>query len=889
MKSKEINNYWSFFMTHSVIGTEIASNERLFEIFHCVFCLENSHLNLEDCFEIFCKNQKEKYTEEVYLRGKEISFPTFVSEVKKIRLYLEEKVVFQTGKDKQQDKYIKNNPKNKKDEDKKSRNSRPDAAVRKWLKEGYPEWSKAQGNDLRGSTTRELWEKLKDLGYYNQQKIDVELEPSSADDNTRQIKLKIIAEAGSKIVILTRDKEGSGGIFCVCPSELAPKLNLENQELIISQKILNNSENQYWLWCIFNKIDLEDPEVEIDLSLPWLDEASKFKNYELNSFQLWELLTQVELYDAKVFYADKPIKRGDKLSRNIKLANPNELTNNHSFLKDPLFKAAIAFLLKLPEYSGDETRRKLNNWISLSFSDEPQIILDYPEDIDNLINRFVYLGLFKNPEIAREFFLTTYNRYNIDEIAAKERFVTRNSKYGKKFVLEVINTRIESIKLVDYNQKAIEDLRILLMSESSLGIIDKLEELAKHYNKSAKTHTPHRMNSYTISDFDKNFWKNIVFTSQQDLIPDRKNHLHKANEVIGKEVAEILKQEFETRPPSEQQNITLKIIEGGVGGLNTTCELMKHIVAQIDKLTTKTSIKEIQFKGFDINPAVAAYAEAIITSSTLAKDKRCQFFSKLQNSGKLKPLDHKNYSQFIFPEDMFEGIQSMVEPHQKDIDIFVCSYALHHVHNGEALRSALFDPYCKEEYRMTRENHSDFFDELGKSLQQIRDEDIITSLSPEVEVFLSIFEPCQGKIDEEKVKDIDKIIEYIKSGKDLRSKEAYEYSNLIDRQYLLLRSIYDLLRPNGLIVIADPDGFSKFNLENVPINSEMSVANFSDSNKISVLLDKLGFDIIMSTIQGRDGNDYYEGAEGKNTDRSEDVDRNMGYIIIAKKKQKRIY
>lgn len=428
------------------------------------------------------------------------------------------------------------------------------------------------------------------------------------------------------------------------------------------------------------------------------------------------------------------------------------------------------------------------------------------------------------------------------------------------------------------------------MSGSSLGIIDEMDKLAKHYNESAKTHTPHRMNSYTISDFDKNFWKNIVFTSQQDIIPDRKNHLHKANEFIGKEVAEILKQEFEARPPSEQKNITLKIIEGGIGGLNTTCELMRHIVAQIDKLTTKTSIKEIQFKGFEINPAVAAYAEAIITSSTLAKDKRCQFFSNLQVSGQLKPLDRKNYSQFIFPEDMFEGIQSMVEePYQKSIDIFVCSYALHHVHNGEALRSALFDPDCKEDYKITRENHSNFFDELKESLQQIRTQNIIASqISPEVEVFLSIFEPCQGIIDERKIEDINKAIKDIESGKDLRGKELPEWAKMINRQYLLLSSIYDLLRPNGLIVIADPDGFSKFNLKNVPINPEMSVANFLDLDQISPLLNKLGFDILIDTIQGRDGNDYYEGAEGRNTNTNDDIDRNMGYIIIARKKQKRI-
>lgn len=404
MNSREISKHWPFFLLHSVIGTEIASGERLFEIFCCVFDLENSHLNEKECYEIFCKQQIEKYTEEVYREKKQIAYSTFHDEVEKIINYLDKKVDSHSGKID----FIKGA--NKNDEDKKDkRRSRPLSQVWKWLKEGYPEWLKSQGKwDF--FTTGELWEKLRDLGLYDRQKLDLEIEPSRIDGDAQQIKLKIIAEAGSKIVILNRDKEGSEGIFCVYPSELAPEFNLENQQLTIFQKISNNSENQYWLWCVFSKVD---QEAKIDLGLSWINESLKFKNFELSSSHLWELLIQVELQSAKVFYADKNIKKSNAVTNTSKI-----IESSHSCLKDPLFKAAISFLLQ--EYSDIETIKKLNNWISISFWDEPKIILDCPEDIEDLINRFIYLGIFKNPEKAKEFFFATYDRDSHSEIAAKK-------------------------------------------------------------------------------------------------------------------------------------------------------------------------------------------------------------------------------------------------------------------------------------------------------------------------------------------------------------------------------------------------------------------------------------------------------------------------------------
>ena len=99
-----------------------------------------------------------------------------------------------------------------------------------------------------------------------------------------------------------------------------------------------------------------------------------------------------------------------------------------------------------------------------------------------------------------------------------------------------------------------------------------------------------------------------------------------------------------------------------------------------------------------------------------------------------------------------------------------------------------------------------------------------------------------------------------------------------------------MLRPNGLIAIADPDGYSKFNQKHILDNPEMSVANFLNAMSIDKLLTDLGFEVLTNKIQID-----YEGTltevkvncSDKNskpiTDNNVQIDLNLGYITIAKR------
>jgi hypothetical protein len=869
MKVREIDNNWLMFLQSSVMGNPLAADAELFGIFCCIFDFKNSHLSEKSCYEESCYNidSKQKQISKcdiVKCRGKEeISYYTFHKEVEKIYNHLDKKLNFESGKilftysgEKQQ------------------RRSKPLEDVWKWLKDEYPNWLKKLTNDFQDSTSDELWDRLREIGLSAGKKLNVEeIDPNSADSDTRQIKLKIIAEARSKIVVLTRDKEG---ISCVCPSKLARDTNLENQQLIISQKISNYSENQYWLWCIFNKVDSEDLEAEIELNLSWLNEASRFKNFQLKSHHLWELFTQVELQKADVFYANKNIGRSTSPSINIP-------ENKRSHFEDPLFKAAISVLLQIPEYSDADTRKILNNWMSLSFSDQTKMIVP-PESLEDLYYRFIDSEIFKTKHIAEEFLCKIYDKDDRKHIEEKRGKVNNISPNGKKLI-KLINARIEVIGLLEFHRNAVLNIRTILKKGS---IFEVREALRRLYDNCAKHYSQHQMRSFTVVDFDKDFWKNIVYSSQEDVI--QKNHLHRANVVIGEKICEFLQKEFEDLPESDRKDRTLKIIEGGVGGLNTTCELIKHIVRRLDTFSSKTSIKEILYKGFDVHPAVAAFAESIITSSILVEDKRSQHFSRLQNQGKLRPLEPDIYSQFIFPDDMFDGIKKMYSEYPKNtIDVFVCSYALHHVPNGEALKNALFSADCDEDYRITRENNPKFFTGLEECLKQIKNgEELPENISPQVIAFLSNFLPAYETNGENT---IDDALASIESGKDLRGEETPDWveKSMLNRQHELLSMIHDMLRPNGLIAIADPDGFSKFNRDNVVTIPEMSVANFLSSDEIALLLKEIGFEILVNVTQVREGTSYDETGDAVkddlNTNNDRYIDNNMGYIIIAKKRE----
>lgn len=110
---------------------------------------------------------------------------------------------------------------------------------------------------------------------------------------------------------------------------------------------------------------------------------------------------------------------------------------------------------------------------------------------------------------------------------------------------------------------------------------------------------------------------------------------------------------------------------------------------------------------------------------------------------------------------------------------------------------------------------------------------------------------------------------------------------IIDYQEKLLSEVYGLLRPGGYLAIADPDGYSKYNRENIPKNAEMGVAHFLSRSQLVALLEKLKFTLVNRWTQRKneEKGQYDEVAEPDSIYREIKgiEDPNCGYIVIAKK------
>jgi hypothetical protein len=207
--------------------------------------------------------------------------------------------------------------------------------VWQWLKQNYPQWEEQLLGRSKLSIDA-LWSQLKELGqhapdrmgiYIAENKIETmgvfpegyQPQPylSEIPQGTQRLKFKIVSENSEnmeQVLLLTRDE--SKVVYCLCPSEFAPSIDLNKSEKVLpqsefapiinlnkSEKVLPQSESKYaylgaetrgreewWGWIVS-----EMPP------LSWLDTA-RDTALELKSAQLAELLSRVESQQGEVLY-----------------------------------------------------------------------------------------------------------------------------------------------------------------------------------------------------------------------------------------------------------------------------------------------------------------------------------------------------------------------------------------------------------------------------------------------------------------------------------------------------------------------------------------------------------------------------------------------------------
>ena len=113
-----------------------------------------------------------------------------------------------------------------------------------------------------------------------------------------------------------------------------------------------------------------------------------------------------------------------------------------------------------------------------------------------------------------------------------------------------------------------------------------------------------------------------------------------------------------------------------------------------------------------------------------------------------------------------------------------------------------------------------------------------------------------------------------------------------DMQLRMLLGIRELLKPGGMLVVADPDGTSTFNRANAAKNDKLALelyaAQFRTADRLSELLRSTGMGFIVAppstVVQFRQGSyDVRGGADDFIRKKPDLNDHNLGYVLFARK------
>jgi SAM-dependent methyltransferase len=427
---------------------------------------------------------------------------------------------------------------------------------------------------------------------------------------------------------------------------------------------------------------------------------------------------------------------------------------------------------------------------------------------------------------------------------------------------------------------------------------EKNQALRRIYLRSARRFTPDEYEVLTEWDFGRDMWRRTIAQSQEGLPKDKWTHLHMANDFIRKKLATLVAARCGIHQTADRKAVIVDVLEGGVGGCNTTHYALRGLAEGLHLGGIQEDAIRFKYLGLEVNPQFADMADRILagTSFPLAIDEgvpetdpRVQYFANLRKKGRLHPLvPGKSMVSWI---EMADGVAALTgELAPNTVGLFVCSYAMHHVPNGVRLIEYLSAPSEGGLPRFASERPEtrvQIVDELLYWLKHLDEENALKDALPMTRAVargLGLPFPAVVKALVDEVEEFDSH----RSG----PLTSHLLVGLIkNRQLDLLRDVHSLLKPGGIVAIADPDGFSGFNRQHVPKNMEMAVAHFNSRADMKALLELAGFDIeddhnqICLTVEkGRSEFGFdrasLEDLEGQSHTLA---DHNLGYIVFASK------
>jgi hypothetical protein len=427
------------------------------------------------------------------------------------------------------------------------------------------------------------------------------------------------------------------------------------------------------------------------------------------------------------------------------------------------------------------------------------------------------------------------------------------------------------------------------------------------YLQATVCHDAEQNEALTLADFNNHTLWNAIIGRSQEAVPEREwSHLHYANDAMRRSFAQVFASDGQLGEPAAGQGASVSILEGGVGGCNTTHYIIKGIMEGLERRGVIPQDIQITYRGFELNVQYANAANKILQGKIPVApgggqalppdDPRMEFFRN--KSKQFKPLRHGE--PHVIHAEMTDGIEALASKTSPgSFDAFVCSYALHHVPNGLRMIEYFFAPADPDgalprfanSFRNAAQLRQQFMEDMLWWLDQYDTGPYglpARQLLPLTRAFTSTLVRLAPRMRQALIKEVRSI--------DPHKNEPWQ-SKLVpeliqDRQKMMLERIWHLLRPGGLIGIADPDGYSGFNRDNVPANSEMAVAHFRTRDEMRDLLGSRGFKIVddwnlLCTDQNGPHKKYdldpmsVEQLEA--LDLTQLIDHNLGYILIARK------
>lgn len=384
-----------------------------------------------------------------------------------------------------------------------------------------------------------------------------------------------------------------------------------------------------------------------------------------------------------------------------------------------------------------------------------------------------------------------------------------------------------------------------------ISLLLRSNMLRKAYYLAGISMTSEEMADAAIADFSDYRWlKYFNFCGPLSNDDNSRKHLNTANNALAQYI-------FERLPPAIQGRDTA-IIEGGVGGGNTTFYVLRM-------LKNRDISRCIKYLGIELVPSLACSLNYLMENPSKFNGDLANELEALTNEShnktfpRIVPLlpDYpfiKNGKMEAIVEEIAESLKNT-----EGIDAFFTSFAFHHVPNGNAIKSFIagdspnLNPSLAN-HKNSREIAKAFAEATKKYFENfvtIRDNgatvkgisescaSLLQSYKDkenyvQVRVFLSLLNV--GALNPEDINLFCTTIE----GQLWYPREALDRM-LHNPQLELLLTVQSMLRDGGVIAIADPDGMSDFNAEFAASDPELTIANFMSSVTLAKMLEEIGF------------------------------------------------